>query len=210
LRIGLPAGFADAIQWIANFALVIVINSMDKTLVSSAAHNNTIKIESLSYLAGFAFATAAATMVGQSLGMGDLQRAERSAYLGYLSGGGFMALMGLMFIFFGGYPARMMSDDPRVIDLTTRCLHITGFCQAGFAAAMIFGGALRGAGDTYKQMALQLASIVLLRFGGVMVVALVFHQGLTVMWVVLARELFIRGSLMFARFAHGGWKRIEV
>ena len=36
LRIGLPAGFADAIQWIANFAMVIVINQMDKTLVSSA------------------------------------------------------------------------------------------------------------------------------------------------------------------------------
>src|SRR5438874_5228948 len=156
LRIGLPAGFADAIQWIANFAMVIVINQMDKSLVSSAAHNNTIKIESLSYLAGFAFATAAATMVGQSLGMRDSHRATRSAYLGYLSGGGWMAVTGLMFILFGHIPARLMSDDPRVADLTTRCLFITGFCQSAFAAAMIFGGALRGAGDTYKQMFLQL------------------------------------------------------
>ena len=210
LRIGLPAGFADAIQWIANFAMVIVINQMDKTLVSSAAHNNTIKIESLSYLAGFAFATAAATMVGQSLGMRDPHRATRSSYLAYLSGGGLMGLMGVLFIFFGKYPAMLMSEDPRVIDLTTRCLFITGFCQTGFAAAMIFGGSLRGAGDTYGQMFLQLSCIVLLRFGGVMVVALVFHQGLTIIWIVLASELFIRGTLMFGRFAHGGWKRIEV
>jgi putative MATE family efflux protein len=210
LRIGLPAGFADAIQWIANFAMVIVINQMDKTLVSSAAHNNTIKIESLSYLAGFAFATAAATMVGQSLGMRDSHRATRSAYLAFLTGGGIMAFMGLMFILFGKYPAMLMSDDPQVIALTTRCLFITGFCQSGFAAAMIFGGSLRGAGDTYKQMFLQLSSIVILRFGGVMVVALAFHRGLTVIWIVLASELFIRGSLMFGRFAHGGWKRIQV
>jgi putative MATE family efflux protein len=210
LRIGLPAGLADAIQWIANFAMVIVINQMDKTLVSSAAHNNTIKIEGLSYLAGFAFATAAATMVGQSLGMRDQHRATRCAYLGYLSGGGIMAVMGLMFIFFGQYPARLMSEDPRVIELTTRCLFITGFCQSAFAAAMIFGGALRGAGDTYRHMFLQLFSIVLFRFGGVMIVALVFHRGLTVIWIVLASELAIRGSLMFGRFLHGGWKRIEV
>jgi Na+-driven multidrug efflux pump len=75
---------------------------------------------------------------------------------------------------------------------------------------MIFGGALRGAGDTYKQMFLQLVSIVLFRFGGVMIVALVFHRGLTVIWIILASELLIRGSLMFGRFVHGGWKRIEV
>ena len=210
LRIGLPAGFADAVQWIANFAIVIVINRMDPTLVSSAAHNNTVKIESLSYLAGFAFATAAATMVGQSLGMRDPHGASRSAYLAFLTSGGFMTLMGVAFILFGKYPARLMSDDPQVIALTTRCLFITGFCQSGFAAAMIFGGSLRGAGDTYRQMFLQFASIVLLRFGGAMVMALVFHRGLTVIWVVFASELFVRGSLMFGRFQQGGWKRIEV
>jgi putative MATE family efflux protein len=210
LRIGLPAGFADAIQWIANFAMVIVVNRMDKTLVSSAAHNNTIKIESLSYLTGFAFATAAATMVGQSLGMRDPQRASRCAYLGFLVGGGFMAITGVLFILFGRYPAMLMSEDPRVIDLTTRCLFITGFCQSGFAAAMIFGGALRGAGDTFVQMILNIASLVVLRFGGVMIVALVFHRGLTTIWVVLASELFIRGALMFGRFVNGGWKRVEV
>jgi putative MATE family efflux protein len=211
LRIGLPAGFADAIQWIANFARVIVINQMDKSLVSSAAHNNTIKIESLSYLGGFAFATAAATMVGQSLGMRDPKRAERCAFLGYLVGGGMMTLMGIVFILFGKYLANFIaSDDSKVADLTARCLFITGFCQSGFASAMIFGGALRGAGDTYFQMILNLSSIVVLRFGGVMLVTLVFHRGLTIVWIVLACELFIRGMLMFGRFSHGGWKHIQV
>src|SRR5262249_3399725 len=104
----------------------------------------------------------------------------------------------------------LMSDDPQVADLTTRCLFITGFCQSAFAAAMIFGGALRGAGDTYKQMFLQLLSIVLIRFGGGMIVAVVFREGLAVIGIVLASELLIRGALMFGRFVHGGWKRVEV
>ncbi len=78
--------------------MIVVINRMDKSLVSSAAHNNSVKIEALSYLAGFAFATAAATMVGQSLGMRDPKRAARSAYLAYLVGGGIMTAMGIVFI----------------------------------------------------------------------------------------------------------------
>jgi putative MATE family efflux protein len=210
VRIGLPAGVSDTIQWLANFAMIVVINQMDESNVSSAAHNNTIKIEGFSYLAGFAVMTAVATMVGQSLGMRDPRRATRSAYLGYAVGGGFMTLMGLAFITLGWIPARILSDDPRVIDLTTTCLFITGWCQCGFAAAMIFGGALRGAGDTFKVMLLNLTSVIGVRFGGVMVVTLLLHKGLAAVWIVLAAELLIRGALMYGRFVHGGWKRIEV
>src|SRR5205814_2453802 len=137
-KIGLPAGVSDSVQWLANFALVIVINKMDATNISAAAHNNAIKIESLSYLAGFAVSTAAATMVGQSLGMRDPRRATRSAYLGYLLGGGIMITMGVLFITLGRFPARFMSEDPAVIALTTTCLFITGCCPAGFASAMGF------------------------------------------------------------------------
>jgi hypothetical protein len=36
------------------------------------------------------------------------------------------------------------------------------------------------------------------------------HQPLTVIWVLLATDLFIRGALIYGRFLHGGWKRIKV
>ena len=79
LRIGLPSGLENLLQWLANFGVLIVINQTDPSNVSSAAHINTIRIEALSYMAGFAVATGAATMVGQSLGMRDPERASRSA-----------------------------------------------------------------------------------------------------------------------------------
>src|SRR5206468_13055021 len=82
LRIGMPSGLEGLLLSTANAIIVVIINRMDRTFVSSAAHNNAIKIESASYLTGFAFATAAATMVGQSLGMRDPHRAAKSSYLG--------------------------------------------------------------------------------------------------------------------------------
>ncbi|MGH7178419.1 MAG: MATE family efflux transporter, partial [Tepidisphaeraceae bacterium] len=148
LRIGIPSGMEGLLQWGANFGVVAVVNRMDATNVSAAAHLNSIRIEAVSYLAGFGVATAAATMVGQSLGMGDPRRATRAAWMAYLLGGTMMLVCGVAFIALGSPLARILSGDPRVIELTRQCLFITGFVQAFFALGIIFGGALRGAGDT--------------------------------------------------------------
>src|SRR5262249_51360937 len=153
-------------NWSANFALVKIVNTTRPVNVAAAAHGNAIRIESISYMTGFAVAVAVATMVGQSLGMLQPRRAARGAYLAYAVGGGSMTLVGIFFIFFSRSPAAFLADDPAIRELTAKCLHITGFCQAGFAAAIIFGGALRGAGDTLSVMLLSLASVLVLRFGG--------------------------------------------
>jgi putative MATE family efflux protein len=210
LRIGLPSGVGDLLQWSVNFGLIIVINRMDPTNDSAAAHTNAIRIEALSYLSGFAVATAAATMVGQALGMKDPHRATRAANLGYLVGGGFMGMMGIVFIFAGSVLARIISEDPHIAEMTARCLFITGFCQTGFAAAMVYGGALRGAGDTLMVMVMSLISIFTLRLGAVLIVGLWLRLGLAAIWVLLATELFVRGILIYSRFRSGGWKKVVV
>ncbi|HEX8521235.1 MAG TPA: MATE family efflux transporter [Tepidisphaeraceae bacterium] len=210
LNIGLPNAGESLINWFANFCLVKIVNRTTPVNVAAAAHNNAIRIESISYMTGFAFSVAVATMVGQSLGMKDPRRAQRSAYLGYLIGGGFMTLAGLFFIFFSKYPAAVLAGEPNIRDLTAKCLHVTGFCQIGFAAAIIFGGALRGAGDTYSVMMISLVSVLLLRLGGVAVVGGYLHQPLPIIWIVLATDLFFRGVLIYSRFLQGGWKKIQV
>jgi len=210
-RIGAPAAVGDLLAWFANFGVIAIINKVDPTNAMSAAHMNTIRLESISFLTGIAFATAAATMVGMSLGMKDERRAQRSAYLAYLCGGGLMTFCGILMITLGRYPARWISPaDPHIIQLTTTCLFITGFIQSGFAASLIFGGALRGAGDTIVVKCLSLATVITIRFGGVIIVGLLLHMGLTAIWCVLATELFLRGALTYARFVQGGWRKIEV
>ncbi len=211
LRIGIPGGVEMMLSWFASFAVIAVINRMDATNASSSAHINTVRLENISFLFGIAFATAAATMVGTSLGQKNPHRAQRAAFLAYAMGGGAMIFCGILMITLGRYLARWLSpDDPHIIDLTTRCLFITGFIQAGFAANLIFGGALRGAGDTLVVMGLNLSTVLGIRFTGVMIVGLWLKMGLPAIWMVLATELFLRGSLTTLRFLQGGWKKIEV
>jgi len=210
-RIGVPAGVEGLLIWIAQFTIVIVINKMDSTSATAAAHLNAVKIEAFSYLPGWAFATAAATLVGQSLGMKDPARARRGTYLAYALGGGVMTLCGIAFILFGQHFARwMLPNQPEIAALTAKCLYITGFIQSGFAASMIFSGALRGAGDTIVVMAINLFSTIVLRLAGALIVVFYFKQGLAAVWVVLASELFLRGMMGWVRFEQGGWKHLEV
>ncbi len=211
LRIGIPSGFEGVLSWIAQYGVLVMINNLDQTNISSSAHILAIRIEGISFMAGFAVATAAAAMVGQSLGMNDPRRARRSAYLAYALGGGIMVLCGMLFITMGQIPAGWLAaHDPPLTSLTARCLHIAGFIQFGFAASAIFGGALRGAGDTFSVMVLNLVSIIFVRFCGVWIAIHLMGGNLVTVWYVLCGELIVRGALVYARFAQGGWARIRV
>jgi len=209
-KIGLPSGVENLLIWGANFAIVAAINATDPTNVSGSAHIITIRLEAMSFLIGYSFAMAAATLVGQSLGMNDPKRAARSAYLAYAIGGGAMGFMGVMFVLFNKPFSHLLAEDPKIVTLTARCLFITGFAQLGFAASLIFSAALRGAGDTVVVMAINLASILGVRLTGALLVARHFKLGLPAIWMVLAAELMIRGTSIFLRFLHGGWKHVKV
>lgn len=208
LRIGLPSGSESAMQWMANFLVLGSVNHLGEA--AGAAHAAAIRLESFSFLTGMGFATAAATLAGQSLGMKDPRRARHCTYVAYALGGGVMTFMGVLFVLFGRFLAGWMSKDPAVIDLITKCIQTTGFIQSGFAAAMIFGFAMRGAGDTLHVMIINLASIFLVRLAGVLLVVRVFGLGLDAIWYVLCGELMIRGLLMFLRFRFGRWDLARV
>jgi putative MATE family efflux protein len=210
LKIGVPSGMEWVLTWVANFAMIIILNQIDPSNAMPAAHHNAVRLEAMSYLGGFAIATAAATMVGQSLGMRNPKRATRCAYLAYALGGGMMAFFGGIFVLFGRYLANWMSADAHIAELTARCLFITGFIQAFFAAAIVFGGALRGAGDTFAVMIINLASIIFIRFAGVMIMGFYLRMGLGTIWVVLCTDLLCRGIMMYLRFLHGGWRTVQV
>ena len=100
LRIGIPGGVADMLHWVGNFGVLLLVNQMGPAQGNAATASRSASSAS-SYMTGFAVATAAATMVGQSLGMRYLHRATRSAYVGYAVGGGIMVTAGIGFILFG-------------------------------------------------------------------------------------------------------------
>ncbi len=210
LKVGLPSGGENLTMWGINFFMLTLINGVKPLKLASAAHFSALRIESLSYMTGFAVATATSTLVGQLLGAHRPADARRTAHLAYAMAGVAMTLWGLFFIFFGHVPAAIMSEDPTVRALTARCLLITGFIQWGFAAFIIYSAALRGAGDTFAVMAISLTSMIVIRFGGVWLVVRVWGMGLDVIWMFLAGELLVRGLFAYLRFRQGRWMTVRL
>mgnify|MGYP000314279538 CR=1 FL=1 len=83
LRIGGPAALDGAVMWSGHFIFLMVIANLaegDLGRAYYAAHIVGVRIEAFTYLPAVAWATATATIVGQSLGAGDPKRAIRAGH----------------------------------------------------------------------------------------------------------------------------------
>lgn len=209
-RVSLPTLTESGLYWIAHASVIWTIGHMDYVPDAIGAHGIAIRLEGLSYLPGFAFSQAAATMVGQYLGARNVAMAKKSAWMCLLMGGGFMTTLGVGFIFFGHGFTRLMTDNAEFLHQVPKLLFVTGFAQCGFAAAMILGGAIRGAGDTRWSMAMSIISMYAIRVPGAYLVGYFWGMGLQAVWIVLAADLMLRGAMFTARFLHGGWARVRV
>jgi putative MATE family efflux protein len=208
LHVGIPSGLEQMLFRSGHMVFARILAELGT--VAYAANQVAINGWSLSFMPGFGFAIAATTLVGQGLGEKDPDMAERRGYTAYRMGATFMGAMGLIFVLFPSQIVGVFTNDPLVIALGTMPLRMVGFIQPFLAAAMIFAGGLRGAGDTRFPMVVTGASIWLLRVPLSYAFAHVLGWGLPGAWAAFALDLSVRGALSFLRFRAGRWKTIEV
>lgn len=207
-RVGLPTGVENLMFRIGNMAYVSVLASLG--VAAYAANQVAINGWSLSFMPGFGFAVAATTLVGQSLGAKEPNKAERCGYTAYWMGAALMAAIGLLFVFFPAQIMGFFTNDAEVISLGTMPLRVMGVAQPFLAAAMIFAGALRGAGDTRFPMVITAAAIWLIRLPLAYVLGVMLGWGLVGAWTAMSLDMVMRGMFNFWRFRGGRWKGIAV
>ena len=207
-RIGLPTGIERMVMRIGQMVFLRAVTSIGTIAV--AAHAVALRAESFSFMPGFGFAIAGTTMVGQALGAHDPKRAAQSGYITYQIAAWLMAAMGLIFILFPRPLIALFTDEVAVIELATTPLRIVGFVQPLLAAAMVFPGCLRGAGDTRFPMYVTSASIWAIRVPSVFILGLALGWGLDGAWLGMAIDLVVRGLIFFLRFRSGRWKTASV
>jgi putative MATE family efflux protein len=90
-------------------------------------------------------ANAAATLVGQNLGAGQPERAERSVWM---AGGINAALLGVAGLFSDAVIS-IFTTDPHVSQFGRDCLRIVGYGYAFYGLGMVMESSFNGAGDTW-------------------------------------------------------------
>ena len=198
LKIGMPVGT----QEIAVTGAMIVATRIIAPLgtVSIAAHSFAVTAESLCYMPGFGIAAAATTLVGQSAGAGEYDRAKKLSYISTAFGCCFMSVTAIIMYFACPFVFQLLTPDLQVRALSTQVLRIEMFAEPLYAISIVASGALRGVEDTLIPSLMNLFSIWVVRLG--LSILLVGRLGLIGAWVAMAIELSVRGLLLLYRLRH--------
>ena len=214
LSIGVPQAIEVGGIWLIQIYVLRIISSLGDAAVG--AHNIAIRIESLSFLPGFAIGMAGATLVGQYLGARSVRLALETARKCVRYSVLFMGCMGVVFamwpdifveIFAAGSPELMVTTRPVV----QAFLIIEPF----YAAMLICKMCLRGAGDTRRVMWVSYGGMGFFRVLCLMVWHWFWPETLSLVgiWMLIACDmlveyLILRKMLFGLRWvpsgAHGG------
>jgi putative MATE family efflux protein len=119
-----------------------------------AAYTIALRMIEFTILPAWGLGNAAATLVGQNLGAGMPERAERTAWQATKYNFWFMAAVGIAMLLFAPQITAVFSADPEVLRYGVNCLRIMGIGFPMYAVGMIMIQALNGAGDTASPSAL--------------------------------------------------------
>ena len=108
-----------------------------------------IRIIIFALLPAFGISNAAATMVGQNLGAGRPDRAERAVWTAARYNVIFLGSVGLVFLFGARAITGLFTTDPLVQPYAESCLRIVSLGFVFYACGMVLTQSFNGAGDTW-------------------------------------------------------------
>ena len=107
-------------------------------------------------LPAFGVSNAAATMVGQNLGAGRPDRAERAVWKAAQYNMVFLGAVGLVFLAGARLIAGLFTTDPAVQPFAISCLRIVSLGFVFYAGGMVLTQSFNGAGDTWTPTVINL------------------------------------------------------
>ncbi|HEY0981600.1 MULTISPECIES: MATE family efflux transporter [unclassified Schlesneria] len=213
LRIGGPAALGGLCTFIGHFAFLMVIARLSPLGFDGAtfaAHVVGIRIESMSYLPVEAFGIAAATLVGQSLGAGQLERAKQAGHEAVRQCIGYAALMSVIFFVFAQQIFAMMHADVAVSVAGVPAFRMMALYQVPNALLIVYMNALRGAGDTKFPLYCALLGNVFVRVSIGYLCGVYWQMGLLGAWIGMGADNLLRCVLITWRYVAGRWTRTRV
>jgi MATE family, multidrug efflux pump len=134
--------------------LVRIVSVFGSTAL--AGYTIGIRVIVFALLPAFGISNAAATMVGQNLGAGRPDRAERAVWTAAIYNMILLGVVGLIFVAAAGPIARVFTDDPAVLPFAVGCLRTVSLGFVFYACGMVLTQSFNGAGDTWTPTVINL------------------------------------------------------
>lgn len=202
-RIGLP-GAAENMAWrLAFMASVAVVGGMGAAAM--ATHAYTMQVMMVVLLFGLATGLSVETVVGHLIGGGQLHAAHRVVRRALARGLLVSVVVATTAALLGPWLLRLFTADPGIIAAGVTLLWLTVLIEPGRTFNLVVINALRAAGDARYPVVVGAASLLIVLAGGSWLLGSHFGLGLPGVWIAYAADEWLRGLLMWRRWATLAW-----
>jgi len=200
--IGVPIAAQVAFEVWAFSGSTLISGRLGATAIG--AHTVTLNLAAFAFMFPLGIAQGSATRVGNLLGAGRGEDAQRAAWISVAMGAGVMAVFAVIFIALRPWLPRIYTTDPEVIALSASILPIAAAFAIFDGTQVVACGVLRGMGDTRPAARYNLLGYWILGLPLGCWFALRGGAGVAGVWWGLALGLAVVALLLLLRvFRHG-------
>lgn len=169
-----------------------------------------IRVIVFAILPAWGMANAAATLVGQNLGAGHPERAERSAWRAAFFNMVFLGFVTVVFFLLARPIIGLFSIDPIAIEQGAECLQIVSLGYVFYAFSMVINQSFNGAGDTRTPTIISFVGFWLFQIPLAYLLAETLQVGTRGVYsaIAIAESLMAIAGIII--FRQGRWKLAKV
>ncbi len=208
LKIAAPAVLQFTVATASWSALVRVVSGFGSDAL--AGYGIGLRVIVFALLPAVGLSNAASTLVGQNLGAGNPERAEKSVWKAAYINAGFLGAVGIIFLIFSNAIVSFFTNEATVLAYGTDCLHIVAYGFVFYAFGMVLESAFNGAGDTWTPTFINLFIFWIFEIPLAYLLAYQFNFGPDgVFWAITVSFslLSVVSAIIFKR---GKWKLKQV
>lgn len=175
-----------------------------------AGYTIAIRVIVFAILPAWGMANASATLVGQNLGAGQPERAEKSVWRSGFLNMLFMVFITILFLSLADSIIGLFTTDPEVLRNGIQCLRIVSLGYIFYAYGMVVAQSFNGAGDTRTPTILNFFGFWMFQIPMAYVLSITLELGPTGTYlaIVIAESALAIAAIMI--FRRGKWKTIKV
>ncbi len=178
--------------------------------VAFATHQICMNLANVILAAYDGLAAAPAVLVGHGLGAGEPQDSRLAVRVSTEIALCSAAVIALLLVLLRVPVMRIFSSEEPVVSVGSRLLILLAAACFGASLLTVYGGALRGAGDTRFVAAVSLLTTTLMRPLVSWFLCFLLGWGLYGPWTALFLDLTLRAGLNISRFRKGIWETIRL
>jgi putative MATE family efflux protein len=204
LRVGAPGSLNTVLT---NLTVVILTGLVGPFgPLALAGYGMAARLEYILIPLVFGLGSALVTMVGTSIGAGDLRRAHRVAWVGAGLAAGLSGVVGLTSAIAPHLWMGLFTADPQVLAVGAAYLRIVGPTYAFFGAGLALYFASQGAGRLMWPLVAGCARLAVAGAGGWLVTRWL-GGGQTALFAIIAAALVVFGVTVMGAVRAGAWAR---